>query len=175
MPRPTVILGDQLAVLTPLAAYIEREAGEHPPGASPSPSSARAAVIGLDLRDATSLREVKRRLRDITDRAARDVRGYPDLVHLFVVFLVPAAVRADRLSSATAGIASRLHAALERERGQYVDVALINATGCGDSLRLTARIADRVRERAGMHTDIALDWQEIRDRSISDIALDEYT
>ncbi len=59
MPRPTVILGDQLAVLTPLAASIDREAGEQPPGVSPSPSSARAAVIGLDLRDATSLREVK--------------------------------------------------------------------------------------------------------------------
>ena len=175
MPRPTVILGDQLAVLTPLAASIEREAGEQSPAVSPSPWSARAAVIGLDLRDATSLREVKRRLREVTHRAARDVRVYPDLVHLFVIYLVPEAVRADRLSSAAAGIASRLHAALERESGQYVDVALINASGCGDSLRLADRIADRVRERAGMHTDIALDWPEIRDRSISDIALDEYT
>ena len=133
-------------------------------------------MISLDLGDATSLREVKRRLREITDRAARDVRGYPDLVHLFVVFLVPAAVRADHLSPAPPQVSppdcmphsSGGEGSTWTSRSSMPpDAETASGSPTGSS--------DRIRERAGMHTDIPLDWQEIRDRSISDIALDEYT
>ncbi|HWM15386.1 MAG TPA: hypothetical protein VNP97_02245 [Microbacterium sp.] len=175
MLRSTVILGDELPVLQPLAARDEVTSAVSPGSDHHPPRSARAVVIGLDLQDSASVRDAKRHLREVVRRSLSAVRRYPALAHLFVIYVIPATVHPDRLSSLAGSVASRLHAALERETGQYVDVTLVDATACRDSALLADRLADRISEKAGLHTDIALEWADIRDRSIQRATLDQYT
>lgn len=172
MPGRMVVLGDELRVLTSLSSRDDVISGaDAAPGL---PGSPRAAVVGLDLRDALSLHDAKRQLKEALRGVMQDVRRYPDLAHICVVYLIPEKVNENRVCTAAAGIASRLHAALERDRGEYVDVILLDATACGDGDVLAERIGERMRQKAGHHTDTALTWSDIQDRSIARATMDEH-
>jgi len=170
----TVILGDDLPVLHQLSQSTGVATGVDSAFTPPRAVFARALVIGMDLSGATSARDAKRALKDELRQALTDTRRYPELVHVFITYLAPAHVSGDRLSSAAAGIASRLHAALERARGQYVDVILLDVTHCTDGSVLAARILERAQQKAGAHADTALGWSDIQHRSIVRATLAEH-
>lgn len=169
-----VLLGDDLRPLHALSNHPLAFRRIPAPATQTRLHSARAVVLGLDLSEATSVREAKRALRNAL-HSVTDLRRYGQLVHLCVVYLLPNEVPNGRMRSVAGSVASRLHAALERETGQYVDVALLDVTACEDGVLLADRIMDQIRRSAGSYTDIALSWSDIRDQSITQITVDRYS
>jgi hypothetical protein len=51
----------------------------------------------------------------------------------------------------------------------------LDVTECRDGIRLADRITERIREKAGLHTDIALEWADIQHRSTKRVTLDQDT
>ncbi|CAQ02420.1 hypothetical protein ACR8AL_15260 [Clavibacter sepedonicus] len=78
----------------------------------------------------------------------------------------------DDLRALDAGVV-RTHAGLERTRGADVAVTGILASGCVTPRLLTNRVADLVRHPIAAPR-IAVEWADIRDRRIRDVALEAW-
>jgi hypothetical protein len=155
MGAQLIVRGDLLPVLQQLAAT--QASGLEPP---------RAVVWGADLRDATSKRDAQKRLvahcRDVAAVAA----AHPQLAHVFVAYSHGGVVPAGGCLATAARAAARLHAELERARGRYVEVVLLDVTGCEDANTLERRVTQAIATPAGVAGDVALGWTDIVDSSI---------
>lgn len=102
-------------------------------------------------------------------RAVRVPEHLPQLRHLVVVVGGRVgAIRPD-LRALDAWVV-RTHAGLERTRGADVAVTGILASGCVTPRLLTNRVVDLVRHPIAAPR-IAVEWADIRDRRIRDVAL----
>lgn len=165
MHRPTLLFGDSLPLLEPFAAsgdVIDCRA-ERP---SSLTTSARAFVLAVDLREFTSWRRGRRQLKKVLANATTEARRYGQFVHLIVVY-VTATPGDARLEAAAAGFALRVHASLERELGESVDVVLLDATRCDAPQLLAERLTTHIQRPAGTASDSALNWGDVHHRSIA--------
>jgi hypothetical protein len=154
--------GDALPVLADLRAAL----GE-PEVADPRP--VRALVVGVDAA-APGIRGVHAAARSL--RAVRVPEHLPQLRHLVVVVGGRiGAIRPD-LRALDAWVV-RAHADLERTRAADVAVTGILASGCVTPRLLTNRVVDLVRHPIAAPR-IAVEWADIRDRRIRDLALEAW-
>lgn len=157
-----IVRGDHLSVLSSLAA-----------GQGTGLDSPRALVWGVDLASAASRRAAHKRLRLECRDVAHASASQPGLTHLFVVYTHGAALPEGSCLTSAAQAATRLHAELERTRGRFVEVILIDATGWENGDALRDRIAQTVAAPAGVAGDVALGWHDITDASIHQAAMQQ--
>ena len=157
-----IVRGDHLPILASLAA--SQTSALEPP---------HAMVWGVDLGAASSRRAAHKQLR----LACRDVLGvataHETLAHLFVVYTHGAALLEGTCLTAAGQVAAKLHAELERARGRFVEVILIDATGWEDEVALRDRIVQTVATPAGVAGDVALGWHSLTDASIHQAAMEQ--
>jgi len=159
---PFIVRGDELTVLNLLAAQ-----------QAPASASPRALVWGVDLRDAPSRPAAKRQLRQACRDAHQYAKSWSGIVHVIVVYVQRGSLPSGACLGAAAQSASRTHAELERTRGRYVDVVVLDVTGCEGGELLRDRIMEAVTARPGVAGDAALPWEEITSRSIHEAALQQ--
>lgn len=165
MHRPTLLFGNSLPVLEAFAStgdVIDCRA-ERP---SSLTTSARAFVLAVDLRPFTTWRRGRRQLKKVLAGATAEARRYGQFVHLIVVY-VTATPDDARLEAAAAGFAVQVHASLERELGESVDVVLLDVTGCEAPQLLAERLTTHIQRSAGTASDSALSWRDVQHRSIA--------
>jgi hypothetical protein len=162
-PRtPRIALaGDALPVLADLADAIGEQAGE----ADPRP--VRALVVGVDAAE-PGLRGVRASARRL--RAVTVPEHLPGLRHLVVVVGGRQGAIGRDIRALDAWVL-RMHAELERTRGADVAVTGILASGCPAPRLLANRVVDLVRHPVAAPR-IAVEWADIRDRRIRDVALE---
>lgn len=157
-----VVRGDHLPILAPLA--VSQASGLEP---------SRAMVWGVDLGGAPSRRAAHKQLRiacrDVLDVAA----AHQALAHLFVVYTHGAALLEGTCLTAAGQVAAKVHAELERARGNFVEVIVIDATGWEDGEALKDRIVQTVATPAGVAGDVALGWHSLTDASIHQAAMEQ--
>lgn len=170
--RPTIIIGDRLAVLDELNKRYGSDRFSSDTAAAGR--GARAAVVGIDLRAVNSAREASRQLKQVLSLVGDTVGRCPTLDHVCVAYSTANDGVARRLDPVAESVASRLHASFERRAGRYVDVTVVDVSGCDDAVILANRLEERINEAAGQHADIALRWTDIAHRSIKHVALDRY-
>ncbi|WP_068476654.1 hypothetical protein [Pseudoclavibacter helvolus] len=171
MTRPSLLFGDQLPHLQAFAASsgvvdcrVERPAS--------LTMSARAFVVAIDLRTTSTSQTARRQLKSVLKDAVVEARRYGQFAHFIVVY---AADLGDaRLESVAAGLATRVHASLERELGESVDVVLLDVTGCESPEGLSRRLAAHIQRPAGTASDSALRWRDVEARSIAAAAMSDY-
>ncbi|RIJ61239.1 hypothetical protein DZG02_08015, partial [Clavibacter lycopersici] len=133
------------------------------------PRPVRALVVGVDAQ-AAGIRGVHAAARCL--RAVTVPDHLPQLSHLVVVVGGRVgAIRPD-LRALDAWV-MRTHAGLERTRGADVAVTGILASGCVTPRLLTNRVVDLVRHPIAAPR-LAVEWAEIRDRRIRDVALEAW-
>ncbi|MCJ1712411.1 hypothetical protein MT344_14615 [Clavibacter michiganensis subsp. phaseoli] len=154
--------GDAIPALADLRAALDGRGGE-------DPRPVRALVVGVDAR-AGGIRGVHAAARCL--RAVRVPEHLPQLRHLVVVVGGRiGAIRPD-LRALDAWVV-RTHAELERTRGADVAVTGILASGCVTPRLLTNRVVDLIRHPIAAPR-IAVEWADIRDRRIRDVALEAW-
>jgi hypothetical protein len=62
---------------------------------------------------------------------------------------------------------------MERSRGRYVNVVVLDVTGCEGGELLRERITEAIRTRPSAAGDAALPWQDITDRTIHEAAMQQ--
>ncbi|KDP92364.1 MULTISPECIES: hypothetical protein [Clavibacter] len=154
--------GDAIPALADLRAAFDGRDEE-------DPRPVRALVVGVDAQ-AGGIRGVHAVARCL--RAVRVPDHLPELRHLVVVVGGRVgAIRPD-LRALDAWVV-RTHAGLERTRGADVAVTGILASGCVTPRLLTNRVVDLVRHPIAAPR-IAVEWADIRDRRIRDVALEAW-
>ena len=157
-----LVRGDDLAVLHPLAAS-QAEASASP----------RALTWGVDLRGASSRMAARRQLRHACRDAHEYAKSWSALVHVIVVYVQSSSLPPGACLGAAAHSASRTHAEMERSRGRYVNVVVLDVTGCEGGELLRERITEAIRTRPSAAGDAALPWQDITDRTIHEAAMQQ--
>lgn len=157
-----IVRGDDLPVLHPLAA-----------AQAPASESPRALVWGVDLRDATSRMAARRLLRHACRDAHEYAKTWSAIVHVIVVYVQGGALPAGACLPAAAQSASRTHAEMERTRARYVDVVVLDVTGCEGGEMLRDRVMEAVNARPGAAGDAALPWQDITGQTIHEAAMQQ--
>lgn len=154
--------GDAIPALADLRAALDGRDED-------DPRPVRALVVGVDAQ-AGGIRGVHAAARCL--RAVRVPDHLPQLRHLVVVVSGRiGAIRPD-LRALDAWVV-RTHAGLERTRGAGVTVTGILASGCVTPRILTNRVVDLVRHPIAAPR-IAVEWADIRDRRIRDVALEAW-
>lgn len=120
----------------------------------------------IDLSAEPSARRVRAELKNRYDEMLAHAAGLAALRHLIILCLHDERIAERKVHTAGAALATRLHAELERARGRYVDVAVIDISACRDTRRLLDRVAEAADQPAGPAGSVALTWSEIRDRTI---------
>lgn len=159
MTSHIVVTGD---TLEPFASVLEDSDDDGVP---------TCLVRFIDAAECLTPRAARRRLKERFLDLLDDARSLPALRHVLVLYAHSNVVPAERVHSAAAGLATRLHAELERGHGRYVDVVLLDITGCDDVALLRRRVVEAAESPAGTSGDSALTWDEVRDRSIHDAAM----
>ncbi|MFB8146914.1 hypothetical protein ACFC1W_09210 [Microbacterium sp. NPDC056003] len=154
-----IVRGDHLAVLSALA--VSQASGLESP---------KTLVWGLDLASAPTRRAAHKQLRLESRGIARACQAQSSLTHLFVVYTHGASLPEGSCLSAAAQTATRLHAELERSRGRFIEVILIDATGWENGDDLRDRVVQSASTPAGVAGDLALGWHDITDMSIHQAA-----
>lgn len=126
----------------------------------------RGLVVGLDLAPAESRRKARAALKRDVVHWGDELRRYPAAIHLLIACRRPAHISASHVQGVADGLALRIHAELER-RARYVDVTLLDVTDCDDGELLADRLLERISGPAGGYPAAALDWADIRDKSIA--------
>lgn len=157
-----IVRGDDLPVLHPLAAT-----------QAPASESPRALVWGVDLRGAPSRTAARRHLRHACRDAHEYAKTWSSIIHVIVVYVQGSALTAGACLSTAAQSASRTHAELERTRARYVDVVVLDVTGCEGGELLRDRVLEAVNARPGAAGDAALPWQDITTRTIHEAAMQQ--
>lgn len=157
-----IVRGDDLPVLHPLAAA-QAAASESP----------RALVWGVDLRDAPSRMAARRQLRHACRDAHEYAKTWSAIVHVIVVYVQGVGLPAGACLPAAAQSASRTHAEMERTRARYVDVVVLDVTGCEGGEMLRDRVMEAVNARPGAAGDAALPWQDITGQTIHEAAMQQ--
>lgn len=160
MTATFLVRGDDLPVLRPLAVA-QATASDYP----------RALIWGVDLRYTQTRRAAKQQLRQACRDAYEDATGWSGIVHVVVVYTQGGSLPPGTCSFAASQAATRAHAEMERSRGRYVDVVVLDVTGWEDGHTLYERVIEAVSARPGAAGDAALAWWEILDSSIHEAAM----
>lgn len=120
----------------------------------------------IDLSAETSARRVRAELKSRYADMLAHAASLTALRHLIILCLHDESIAERKVHAAGAAFATRLHAELERARGRYVDVAVIDISACRDTRRLLDRVEEAADQPAGPAGSVALTWREIRDRTI---------
>ena len=155
------LAGDALPVLADLAAALAEQRAE----ADPRP--VRALVVGVDAA-APGLRGVRASTRRL--RAVEVPDHLPGLRHLVVVVGGREGAIGRDIRALDAWVL-RMHAEIERTRAADVAVTGILASGCPAPRLLANRVVDLVRHPVAAPR-LAVEWADIRDRRIRDVALE---
>lgn len=137
-----------------------------------SGGDATCLVWVIDLRAESSTHRSRVELKQRYDALLAHAADFPALRHILVMVLHSTRIPDRKIHAAAAALATRLHADLERARGRYVDVAVIDISACQDTRRLLDRVEEVAVTAAGPVGNVALTWHEIRDRSIHAAAAD---
>jgi len=139
--------------------------------ALPSPpdetTDARCLVWSIDVTGAARPREARRLLRSGAAEALDASRVYRDLRHLVITYR-GAGARRRALRFTALGIARRLHSELERARGRFVDVVVIDLSGIDDRGLLAQRLGELAGTGRGIVGYAAIAWEDLRGESIRD-------
>lgn len=127
----------------------------------------RCLVWGIDLTGVERVREARRMLRSGAADALAASRTYRGLKHLVVTYR-GADERRRALRFAAQSIARRLHSELERARGRYVDVVVIDLSGIDSQRLLTQRIDELAGTGRGIVGYAAIPWEDLLGESIRD-------
>lgn len=92
---------------------------------------------------------------------------------MFVAYRRGGSLPEKRCLAVAGQAATRTHADMERSRGRYVDVVVLDVTGWEDGDTLLDRVVEAVSGRAGAAGDAALVWPEIVDASIHQAAMQQ--
>lgn len=130
-------------------------------------AEARCLVWAIDLSGAERPREARRSLRSGAAEALAASRTYLDLRHLVITYR-GAGARRRALRFTAQGIARRLHSELERARGRYVDVVVIDLSGIDSRGLLGQRIDELAGTGRGIVGYAAIPWEDLRGESIRD-------
>lgn len=136
-------------------------------------AAATCLVWLIDLTAVDTPRAARRRLKEHFRALLATSTSHPGLRHVLVLYAHQDLVPQRRVEPAARSIASRLHAEIERSRGRFVDVILLDVTQCDDLPLLSERINEVAILRAGMAGDAALTWDDIRERSIHSVVTAE--
>ena len=136
-------------------------------------NGATCLVWLIDLTALDTPRAARRRLKEHFGELLATAALHAGLRHVLVLYAHQDLVPARRIEPAARSIASRLHAEIERSRGRFVDVILLDVTYCDDLSLLDDRVAEVAVLRAGMAGDAALTWDDIRERSIHSVVVAE--
>ncbi|OYC98010.1 hypothetical protein [Microbacterium sp. Yaish 1] len=123
-------------------------------------------VWTVDLEAEPTARRSRVELKQRYDSLLAHASGLAALRNLVVLLRHADRVPERKMHAAAAALATRLHADLERARGRYVDVAVVDISSCTDTRRLLDRVEEVAGTAAGPVGNVALTWHEIRDRSI---------
>lgn len=149
-------------------AYRGDIADAHPsPSAAPEVTDARCLVWSIDLAGVERRREAGRLLRAGAAEALAASGAYGDLRHLVLTYRGPD-TRRRSLRFTARGIARRLHSELERTRGRYVDVVVIDLSGIDRRGLLAQRVDELASTGRGIVGYAAIPWEDLRDESIRD-------
>lgn len=157
-----LVRGDDLTVLHPLAV---RQA--------PASTSPRALIWGVDLRESPSRMAAKRELRQACRDAYTYAKSWPSVVHVVVAYAQSAGLPSGACLATAAHSASRAHAEIERSRGRYVDVVVLDVTGCESGELLRDRVMEAISTRPGAAGDAALPWEDLTAHTIHEAAMQQ--
>jgi hypothetical protein len=130
-------------------------------------SETRCLVWAIDLSGVERPREARRILRSGAAEALAASRTFRDLKHLVVTYH-GANSRRRALRFTAQSIARRLHSELERSRGRYVDVVVIDLSAIDSRGLLGQRIEELAGTGRGIVGYAAIPWEDLRAESIRD-------
>ncbi|WP_435742532.1 hypothetical protein [Microbacterium sp. PMB16] len=144
-------------------------ADDAPPSqlAAAEATETRCLVWAIDLAGVERRREARRILRSGAAEAFAASRAYRGLRHLVVTYR-GADGRRRALRFAAQSMARRLHSELERVRGRYVDVVVIDLSGVDGQGLVTQRIDELAGTGSGIVGYAAIPWEDLRGESIRD-------
>lgn len=151
---PIIVRGDPLPHLPATQAL---EPGER----------ARGLCWGVDLTSCT----LRKKAREAKRRALQAINGeldaHPQIKRICIPVLRPTEPPHSRNIKVPPGLALRLHNDLERDRGMYVPVTVIDITGCDDPELLHTRVREALGPSARW-SDLSVTWNEIAENSLHD-------
>lgn len=124
-------------------------------------------VWEVDLSGAGRLREARRILRAGADDALTASRAFPELKHLVITYRCAGEHR-RRVRFTAQSVARRLHSAIERARGRYMDIVAIDLSGIDHRKLLTQRLSELASVDGGIVGYAAIPWEDLRSESIRD-------
>lgn len=148
-------------------AYLGDVADAPPSFPAGETTDARCLVWSIDLTGVERPREARRLLRSSAAEALDASRVYGDLRHLVITYRGVAA-RRRALRFTAQGIARRLHSELERARGRFVDVVVIDLSGVDRRGLLAQRVGELAGTGRGIVGYAAIPWEDLRGESIRD-------
>ncbi|KQZ86063.1 hypothetical protein ASD56_07310 [Microbacterium sp. Root166] len=163
MTADLIVRGDHLAVLSPLTVI-----------QAPGSESPRALVWGLDLRHEATRHAAQKRLKQVSREVAGFAATYPRLTHVLVAYTHGGSLPEGTCLATAAQTSTRMHATLERTRGQSIDVVTLDVTGWEDGELLRDRILEAVTGNASAAGDVALGWHDIVDIPIHAAAMRQF-
>ncbi|XPP25973.1 MAG: hypothetical protein ACNYNX_10185 [Leucobacter sp.] len=150
---PYLLRGDSLTQLTACRS-------------SEEPERPRGVVWGVDLADCTSRKHARSRWHQIVHELKTELGRRPSVRQVCIVCVRPTRFPQSALVRAPSGLAKQLHNDLERDRARYVQVFLIDVTGCDRPEVLCERLREAHDMRSGTWNDLSLTWEDIVDSSL---------
>ena len=157
-----LVRGDDLPVLHPLT--VAQATASDP---------SRALIWGVDLRHGQTRRSAKKKLRQACRDARKYATGWSGIVHVLVAYAQGGTLPPGTCAATAGQAAAQAHAEMERSRGRYVDVVVLDVTGWEDGDTLHDRVIEAVSGRPGAAGDAALAWREILDSPIHEAAMQQ--
>lgn len=154
MSVPFIVRGDPLPHL--LAPQI-LEVGER----------ARGLCWGVDFTPCTLRRKARETKRRALNAIKAELDTHPQIRRICILVLRPTKLPQSKFIKVPPGLALQLHNDLERDRGIYAPVTVIDVTGCDDTELLHTRLCEALGPSSGW-SDLSVTWNEIAENSLHD-------
>lgn len=123
---------------------------------------------GLDLRHRHTRKQARSAWRAAVDGVKAELDAHPELQRICMACSRPQRFPQNARIRMPAGLAPRLYTDLERDRGRYVSVLVLDVTGCDDPALLRSRLCEALTHSTGW-ADLTLNWDGLVDTSVADI------
>ncbi len=153
MEAPFLVRGDPLPEVSPLETS----------GYQPS----RGLFWGLNLTQCRTRKQARAEWHDAIEKTKAELDAHPAVRRLCIGCSRPRQFRQNALVRVPDGLALRLHNDLERDRGRYVCVTVLDITGCDDPALLQVRLREALAQPV-MWSDLTIAWSSIADTSLAE-------
>lgn len=154
MDAPFLVRGDPLPELGPLT---EVSCGTRPHG----------LLWGVDLTRCRTRKHARAVWHGAVDGVKTVLDAHPEVRRVCLACTRPRQFPHNALIRTPDGLALRLHNDLERDRGRYACVLVLDITGCDDPTVLHARLREALATPMKW-ADLTLTWNSIADTSVVD-------